>query len=140
MRSLILTVTRRCNLRCSYCPTVKDGWPSLSVDDALEAIALFTERYGGGDIKLFGGEPLLVPESPRLLAPGATPGRGARARPEARIGGRPQSTQPRTSRITDQRGSRRLVASPRIQWTNIPSIVPSFFLSSTQEVMNASKS
>ena len=62
MRSLILTVTRRCNLRCSYCPTVKDGWPSLSTDDARHAIALFAERYGGGDIKLFGGEPLLEPD------------------------------------------------------------------------------
>ena len=67
MRSLILTVTRRCNLRCSYCPTVKDGWPSLGVDDALRAVALFDERYGGGEIKLFGGEPLLEPEVVRAV-------------------------------------------------------------------------
>lgn len=60
--SLILTVTRACNLRCSYCPTAKDGWPSLSEGDARRAVALFDERYGGGHIKLFGGEPLLVPE------------------------------------------------------------------------------
>lgn len=60
--SLILTVTRACNLRCSYCPTAKDGWPSLSRDDAIRAVELFAERYGGGDVKLFGGEPLLVPE------------------------------------------------------------------------------
>jgi MoaA/NifB/PqqE/SkfB family radical SAM enzyme len=59
---LILTVTRACNLRCSYCPTVKDGWPSLSTDDARRAVALFDERYGGGQIKMFGGEPLLVPD------------------------------------------------------------------------------
>lgn len=59
---LILTVTRACNLRCSYCPTAKDGWPSLTPDDAVHAVSLFAERYGGGDIKLFGGEPLLVPD------------------------------------------------------------------------------
>ncbi len=59
---LILTVTRACNLRCSYCPTAKDGWPSLTVDDADRALELFALRFGGGDVKLFGGEPLLVPD------------------------------------------------------------------------------
>jgi sulfatase maturation enzyme AslB (radical SAM superfamily) len=62
MRTLILIVTRACNLRCSYCPTVKDGWPTLSTADALRALELYTSSYGGGDIKLFGGEPLLAPE------------------------------------------------------------------------------
>ncbi len=61
MNTLILTVTRECNLRCSYCPTAKDGWPSLSEADARQAVDLFVDRFGGGDIKLFGGEPLLVP-------------------------------------------------------------------------------
>ncbi|MCB9791720.1 MAG: radical SAM protein [Alphaproteobacteria bacterium] len=64
--SLILTVTRACNLRCSYCPTAKDGWPSLSVAQGLRALELFCER-GGGDIKLFGGEPLLAPEVVRAV-------------------------------------------------------------------------
>lgn len=59
---MILTVTRACNLRCSYCPTAKDGWPSLTPDDARHAVRLFAGRYGGGDIKIFGGEPLLVPD------------------------------------------------------------------------------
>lgn len=59
---LVLTVTRRCNLRCAYCPTVKDGWPDLSPADAGRAVRLFAERFGGGEIKLFGGEPTLVPE------------------------------------------------------------------------------
>ena len=62
MNQLVLTVTRRCNLRCSYCPTAKDGYPSLDETDALRALALFSDRFGGGDVKLFGGEPLLVPE------------------------------------------------------------------------------
>jgi sulfatase maturation enzyme AslB (radical SAM superfamily) len=63
VRTLILIVTRACNLRCSYCPTVKEGWPELSADDALRALDLFSGSYGGGDIKLFGGEPLLAPEA-----------------------------------------------------------------------------
>lgn len=62
MSQLILTVTRACNLRCSYCPTVKDGWPSLDEEDAARALGLFVDRFGGGDIKLFGGEPLLAPD------------------------------------------------------------------------------
>lgn len=61
-RQLILTVTRACNLRCSYCPTAKDGWPSLTPEDARSALRLFADRFGGGDVKLFGGEPLLVPD------------------------------------------------------------------------------
>ena len=67
MRALILTVTRQCNLRCSYCPTAKDGWPSLTRGDALKALDLFETRFGGGDVKLFGGEPLLVPEVVRAV-------------------------------------------------------------------------
>ncbi len=59
---LVLTVTRGCNYRCSYCPTAKEGWPSLTTADAVHAVTLFAERYGGGDVKLFGGEPLLEPE------------------------------------------------------------------------------
>ena len=65
--TLILTVARACNLRCSYCPTAKDGWPSLSPDDAVRAVRLFVDRFGGGDVKLFGGEPLLAPESCRAV-------------------------------------------------------------------------
>lgn len=60
--SLILTVTRRCDLRCAYCPTAKDGEPDLTPDDARRAVDVFVERFGGGDCKLFGGEPLLVPD------------------------------------------------------------------------------
>lgn len=66
-KTLILTVTRACNLRCSYCPTVKDGWPSLSAEDAIAGLELFVDRFGGGDVKLFGGEPLLVPEVVRAV-------------------------------------------------------------------------
>jgi sulfatase maturation enzyme AslB (radical SAM superfamily) len=67
VNQLVLTVTRRCNLRCSYCPTAKDGWPSLDVDSARSALSLFATRFGGGDVKLFGGEPLLEPEVVRAV-------------------------------------------------------------------------
>lgn len=57
---LILTVTRRCDLRCAYCPTVKEGLPDLGPGDVRRALDLFAERHPEGDVKLFGGEPLLV--------------------------------------------------------------------------------
>jgi hypothetical protein len=66
-RTLILTVTRRCDLRCAYCPTAKDGHPELDEDQATSAVELFATRYGGGDVKVFGGEPLLVPEVVRAV-------------------------------------------------------------------------
>ena len=71
--ALILVVTRRCDLRCAYCPTVKSGEPDLSPADAVRAMQLFAERYGGGDAKLFGGEPLLVPEVVRAAIEAAPP-------------------------------------------------------------------
>lgn len=76
--TLILTVTRACNLRCSYCPTAKDGWPSLTPDDARRAVSLFVNRYGGGDIKLFGGEPLLEEEVVRATFEAARDNPGVR--------------------------------------------------------------
>ena len=67
MNTLILTVTRGCNLRCVYCPTVKEGWPSLSIEDAIQGLDLFSREFGGGVLKLFGGEPLLVPDVVRAV-------------------------------------------------------------------------
>ena len=60
--TLILTLTRQCNLRCAYCPTVKEGWPSLTKEQAQKSIEIFLSLFGSGDIKLFGGEPFLNPE------------------------------------------------------------------------------
>jgi MoaA/NifB/PqqE/SkfB family radical SAM enzyme len=75
---MILTVTRACNLRCSYCPTAKDGWPSLTEADARQAVQLFVDRHGGGDIKMFGGEPLLVPDVVRAAMEAARHNPGIR--------------------------------------------------------------
>jgi sulfatase maturation enzyme AslB (radical SAM superfamily) len=71
--ALILVVTRRCDLRCAYCPTVKTGEPDLTPDDARRAMAMFVDRHGGGDAKLFGGEPLLVPDVVRAAVEAAPP-------------------------------------------------------------------
>lgn len=60
MRTLILVPTRQCNLRCSYCPTVKDGWPELTPVTAVKAITHFAGE-GISELKLFGGEPMLAP-------------------------------------------------------------------------------
>ncbi len=70
-RSLILVLTRRCNLRCAYCPTVKEGLPDLSLADARRARALFLPE--GGETKLFGGEPLLCREAVLGLIADSTP-------------------------------------------------------------------
>ena len=79
-RTLILTVTRRCDLRCAYCPTAKDGHPDLDSDQVERAVSLFAARFGGGDVKIFGGEPLLVPDVVR-----AAVGRAARERSIRRV-------------------------------------------------------
>ena len=60
-RALILILTRQCNLRCSYCPTAKEGWPVLTTSTIDASIELFLSLYGQGQIKLFGGEPFLEP-------------------------------------------------------------------------------
>jgi hypothetical protein len=65
--NLILTVTRACPLCCSYCPTSRPGGSSLSTGDALKALRVFSDVYGGGNVKLFGGEPLSRPETVRAI-------------------------------------------------------------------------
>ncbi|MBW2524662.1 MAG: radical SAM protein [Deltaproteobacteria bacterium] len=67
MTRLILTVTRRCNCRCSYCPTSKEGWPELQPGDGRRAVELLATRYGGGEIQVTGGEPLLLPDVVRAV-------------------------------------------------------------------------
>ena len=62
---LVLTVTRQCELRCAYCQTAQDGWPTLTAADCERALQIYIEQFGGGDVKLFGGEPLLAPEATR---------------------------------------------------------------------------
>jgi hypothetical protein len=65
VKTLVLVLTRRCNQRCTYCPVVKNGWPDMAPVTARLALRMFVDRFGGGQVKLFGGEPLL---SPQLVA------------------------------------------------------------------------
>lgn len=60
---LILTVTRQCNLRCRYCEVSTHDGPTLSAEDCRQALRLFVDRFGGGDVKITGGEPLLALDS-----------------------------------------------------------------------------
>lgn len=58
--SLILTITHKCNLRCRFCPVIKDN-ASMHKDVALKAASLFFKKNKNKNlfIKFFGGEPLL---------------------------------------------------------------------------------
>jgi hypothetical protein len=61
MKTLVLVVTRRCTQRCTYCPVVKDDWQDMPLVTARQALRVFAEQFGGGYVKLFGGEPMLSP-------------------------------------------------------------------------------
>jgi len=65
-RDMRVSVTDRCNLRCTYCmPADFSDWlPGdhlLSIDEMLEVIEIATE-HGIESIRLTGGEPLLRPD------------------------------------------------------------------------------
>jgi len=59
---LVLHLTRRCNLRCSYCfvPHESDGQGArMTADTARRAIELLLPAHRSATIAFFGGEPLL---------------------------------------------------------------------------------
>ncbi|UCD56289.1 MAG: radical SAM protein [Candidatus Hydrogenedentota bacterium] len=55
-----------CNLRCSYCDTTHayDEGEEQTVDQVLDTVA----RFPTGLVEITGGEPLLQPETPSLVA------------------------------------------------------------------------
>lgn len=60
---LILTLTRRCNLRCSYCyHGASDEGQDMSISTLDRAFALAATGSGPLHIQLTGGEPTLTPE------------------------------------------------------------------------------
>lgn len=68
---LRVSVTDRCNLRCSYC--MPEGQEFLEHDrllsfEEIATVAGLLVRHGVGKIRLTGGEPLLRRELPRLVA------------------------------------------------------------------------
>lgn len=78
-RSLRLSVTDRCNLRCRYCmPAEGMTWlpreELLSDDELVRVVGLFA-RMGVSEIRVTGGEPLVRPGLPALIGRiTATPG------------------------------------------------------------------
>ena len=71
LRSLRVSVTDRCNLRCRYCmPEEEYVWlpreELLTFEEITAVVALFTE-LGVEDVRLTGGEPLLRKDLPLLV-------------------------------------------------------------------------
>src|SRR5215467_15068486 len=71
LRSLRLSVTDRCNLRCAYCMPEED-YVWLPREDVLtfEEMAALTGYFtdlGVDKVRLTGGEPLLRRDLPRLI-------------------------------------------------------------------------
>jgi cyclic pyranopterin phosphate synthase len=73
-----MSVTDRCDLRCSYCrPSARQVWftPSLSTAQRVRLIAFLTGECGLEQVRFTGGEPLLAPDlielvdATRALAP-----------------------------------------------------------------------
>jgi GTP 3',8-cyclase len=70
-RSLRLSVTDRCNLRCRYCmPAEGMDWlprEELLSYEELERIVRLLAALGVADVRVTGGEPLVRAELPRLI-------------------------------------------------------------------------
>lgn len=83
-RDLRVSVTDRCNLRCTYClPESGISWlpreSTLSVDEVVRLISLAVERLGIDAIRFTGGEPLLRKDIGELIA------RSAQLEPRPRL-------------------------------------------------------
>jgi cyclic pyranopterin phosphate synthase len=78
---LRVSLTDRCNLRCSYCmPAEGLDWLKrdslLTDDEVVRLITIAVQRLGVEEVRFTGGEPLLRPGLERIVA--ATAGLGAR--------------------------------------------------------------
>src|SRR5512138_1433137 len=72
LRSLRVSVTDRCNLRCEYCmPEEEYAWlpreDVLSFEEIAQLADVFTD-FGVDRVRLTGGEPLLRKDLPELVA------------------------------------------------------------------------
>ncbi|MGF7233940.1 MAG: radical SAM protein, partial [Frankia sp.] len=80
---LRVSLTDRCNLRCSYCMPA-EGLPWLASPDVLtddevvRLVGIATRMLGINEVRLTGGEPMLRPRLPALVARLA----GLRPRPQ----------------------------------------------------------
>jgi cyclic pyranopterin phosphate synthase len=70
-RDLRVSVTDRCNLRCTYCmPAEGLSWiprPDLLSDDEIIQVIAVATRLGVREVRFTGGEPLLRPGLPALV-------------------------------------------------------------------------
>ena len=71
-RDLRVSVTDRCNLRCTYCmpPDFSDWMPGddlLSIDELMTVIYVAVDE-GVTSIRLTGGEPLIRPDIVEIVA------------------------------------------------------------------------
>jgi cyclic pyranopterin phosphate synthase len=69
---LRLSLTDRCNLRCTYCmpPEGLDWLPSAEVltdDEVVRLVTIAIERLGIREVRLTGGEPLIRPGLPGII-------------------------------------------------------------------------
>ena len=71
MGSLRLSVTDRCNMRCSYCmPEADYVWlprSSILTFEEIQRLVRIFASLGVGKVRLTGGEPLLRHDLPRLV-------------------------------------------------------------------------
>ncbi len=71
-RDLRVSLTDRCNLRCTYCmPAEGLAWiprPDLLSDDEVVRVIAVAVRLGVNEVRFTGGEPLLRPGLPGLVA------------------------------------------------------------------------
>lgn len=85
-RDLRVSLTDRCNLRCTYCmPAEGLAWlpaeETLTDDEVIRVLRVAVERLGVARLRFTGGEPLLRPGLERIVA-GAADLRGPNGRPE----------------------------------------------------------
>ena len=67
--------TSGCNLRCWYCDTPYTSWAPEGVEMSVAAVAEAVLRHRTRHVVVTGGEPLLAPDLPELLARLADAGR-----------------------------------------------------------------
>lgn len=72
-RDLRISVTDRCNFRCTYCmPAEGMDWlprdEVLSFEEIERIASLLVDRYGFDSIRLTGGEPTVRAHLPQLVA------------------------------------------------------------------------
>ena len=73
LSSLTLTVTERCNLRCTYCTVPFAGGRAMS-DEVIDAAVALLERHAADSeatLSFYGGEPMLALEGCRRAVEGA---------------------------------------------------------------------